>query len=173
MLESVNKLVNFVLELLTVDLILNVINSVVQLGDVHFTIFITGFSMLESVNKLVNFVLQLLFTFLSLLSRDLKLLHVLTNSLKFLLNIPQFAFSQLSTLIGPLQLILLDTQFPGKLIKLLFVVTGHLGGFPQVLVSLLNLYLIPHGLVLKVFDLLQDTIGILGSKSQLCDSFGQ
>merc|ERR1719323_476196 len=173
MLESVNKLVNFVLQLFTVDLILNVINSVVQLGDVHFTVFITGFSMLESVNKLVNFVLQLLFTFLGLLSRDLKLLHVLTNSLKFLLNIPQFAFSQLSTLISPLQLILLDTQFPGKLIKLLFIVTGHLGGFPQVLVSLLNLYLIPHGLVFKVFDLLQDTISILGSKSQLGDSFGQ
>merc|ERR1719158_181686 len=99
--------------------------------------------MLEPVHKLVNFVLELLLAFLSLLSRDLKLLHVLTNSLQFLFNIPQFALSQLSALIGPLQLILLDTQFPGQLIEFLFIITGHLGGLPKVLVSLLNLNLIP------------------------------
>merc|ERR1712228_226761 len=105
-IESIIELIGHLLDLqfLTVDLILNVINPVVELGDVHFTIFIASLSMLEPVHKLVNFVLELLLTFLSFLSRDL---------------------------------------------KLLFIITGHLGGLPKVLVSLLNLNLIPHGLVLK------------------------
>merc|ERR1712212_984868 len=94
-------------------------------------------------------------------------------SLQFLLNIPQFALSQFCTLIGPLKLIFLYTQFPGQLIELLFVITGHLGGFPEVLVCLLNLNLIPHGLVLKVLDLLEDTISILGCHGELGDSFGK
>merc|ERR1739848_24042 len=171
-IESIIELIGHLLDLqfLTVDLILNVINPVVELGDVHLTIFIASLSMLEPVHKLVNFVLELLLTFLSLLSRDLKLLHVLTNSLQFLFNIPQFA---LSALIGPLQLILLDTQFPGQLIEFLFIITGHLGGLPKVLVSLLNLNLIPHGLVLKVFDLLENTISILRGHGQFGDSLGQ
>merc|ERR1712078_324537 len=174
-IESIIELIGHLLDLqfLTVDLILNVVNPVVELGDVHLTIFIASLSMLEPVHKLVNFVLELLLAFLSLLSRDLKLLHVLTNSLQFLFNIPQFALSQLSTLIGPLQLILLYTQFPGQLIEFLFIITGHLGGLPKVLVSLLNLNLIPHGLVLKVFDLLENTIGILGGHGQFGDSLSQ
>merc|ERR1712179_495387 len=161
------------LELLTVDLIFNVINSVVELGDVHLSVFIASLSMLESVHELMNFVLELLSTFLGLLSGDLKLLHVLTNSLQFLFNIPQFAFSQLSTLIGPLKLIFLYSQFPGQLIEFLFIITGHLGGFPEILVCLFNLNLIPHGLVLKVLDLLENTISILGCHGKLGDSFGK
>merc|ERR1739848_417547 len=81
------------LELLTIDLILNIINPVVEHGDVHLSIFIASLSMLESLHKLVNFILELLFTFLSLLSRNLQLFHILTNSFQFLFNIPQFSFS--------------------------------------------------------------------------------
>merc|ERR1711860_454616 len=100
------------LQLFTVDLILNVINPVIQFGDVHLTIFIASFSMLELFQKYVNFVLQFLLTFLSLLSRDFKLLHVLTNGLKLLLNISKLAFSQFSTFIGPLQFFFLYSTFP-------------------------------------------------------------
>merc|ERR1719500_1028118 len=114
-IESVIEFIRHLLdlELLTVDLIFNVINPVIELGDVHLSVFITSLSNLESVHKLVNFVLELLFTFLGLLSGDLKLLHVLTNSFQLLFNIPQFALSQLSALISPLKLILLYAQFPG------------------------------------------------------------
>merc|ERR1712168_287613 len=172
-IESVIELIGHLLdlELLTVDLIFNVINSVVELGDVHLSVFITSLSMFESVHKLVNFVLELFFAFLCLLSRDLKLLHVLTNSLQFLFNIPQFTLSQLSTLICPLKLILLYSQFSGQFIKFLFIITGHLGGFSEILVCLFNLNLIPHGLVLKVLDLLEDTISILGCHGKLGDGF--
>merc|ERR550519_2528531 len=162
-----------ILWLSLVDLILNVVNPVVELGDVHLSVFIASLSNLESVHELMNFVLELLFTFLGLLSGDLKLLHVLTNSLQFLFNIPQFAFSQLSTLIGPLKLIFLYSQFPGQLIEFLFIITGHLGGFPEIFVCLFNLNLIPHGLVLKVLDLLENTISILGCHGKLGDSFGK
>merc|ERR1712168_359834 len=174
-IESVIELIGHLLdlELLTVDLIFNVINSVVELGDVHLSVFITSLSMFESVHKLVNFVLELFFAFLCLLSRDLKLLHVLTNSLQFLFNIPQFTLSQLSTLICPLKLILLYSQFSGQLIEFLFIITGHLGGFPEILVCLFNLNLIPHGLVLKVLDLLKNTISTLGCHGKLGDSFGE
>merc|ERR1719500_2086192 len=90
-IESVIEFIRHLLdlELLTVDLIFNVVNPVVELGDVHLSVFIASLSNLESVHKLVNFVLELLFTFLGLLSGDLKLLHVLTNSFQFLFNIPQ------------------------------------------------------------------------------------
>merc|ERR1711876_135438 len=159
------------LQFLTVDLILNIVNPVVELSDVHLTVFIASLSMLEPIHKLVNFVFELLLTFLSLLSRDLELLHVLANSLQFLFNIPQFALSQLSALIGPLKLIFLYSQFPGQLIEFLFIITCHLGGFPKVFVCLFNFNLIPHGFVLKVFDLLENTISILGCHGELGDSF--
>merc|ERR1712083_34989 len=172
-IECVIELIRHLLdlELFAVDLILNIVNSVVELGDVHLSVFITSLSMLESVHKLVNFVLELLFTLLCFLSRDLKLLHVLTNSFQFLFNIPQFALSQLSALIGPLKLIFLYSQFPGQLIEFLFIITCHFCGFPKVLVCLLNFNLIPHGLVFKIFDLLENTISILGCHGEFGDSF--
>merc|ERR1719170_50813 len=113
-IESIIELIGHLLDLqfLTVDLILNVVNPVVELGDVHLSIFIASLSMLEPFHKLVNFVLELLLTFLSLLSRNLKLLHVFTNSFQFLLDISKLALSQLSTFIGSLQLLFLNTQFP-------------------------------------------------------------
>merc|ERR1711944_382362 len=82
------------------------------------------------------------------------------------------SFSQLSTLSCPLALILLDTQLPGQLIKLLLVVAGH-GGLPEGLVKLLNLDLIPHGLGFKVLDLLQNAISLLGCHGQFGDGVGK
>merc|ERR1719225_700028 len=126
------------------------------------------------VELIRNFLdLELLTPFLSFLSRDLKLFHVLSNSFQFLFNISEFAFSQFSSLIGSLQLILLNSQFPGQFIEFLFVVGCHLGGFSQVLVSLLNLNFIVHGFVLKVLDLLQDSISLFGGKSKFGDSLCQ
>merc|ERR1712165_67137 len=158
------------LQLLPIDFIFNVINPVVELGNVHLSIFITSFSMLQPLQKLVNLVLQLLFTLSGLLSRDLKLLHVFTNSLQFLLNILKLALSQFSTLSCPLALIFLYSKLPGQFIKLLLIVAGHLGGLSQGLVKLLNLNFIPHCLAFKVFDLFQDAISFLGSQGKLGDS---
>ncbi len=52
---------------------LNVVDPVVELGDVHLSILITGLSSLEAVHDLVDLVLELLLTLLSLLSGYLKL----------------------------------------------------------------------------------------------------
>merc|ERR1712241_1482890 len=174
-IKGIVKLIrNFLdLELLTVDLILNVINPEVQFGDVHLSVFIASFSNLESLHKCVDFVLELLFPLLSFLGRNLELFHVLTNGFQFLFNIPELIFSQFSSLIGSLQFILLNSQFPGQLIKFLLIVGCHLGGFPHIFVSLLNLNFIVHGFVLKEFDLLQDSISLFGGKSKFGDSLCQ
>merc|ERR1712109_152472 len=115
----------FDLQLLPVDFVLNVINPVVKLSNVHLAILIAGLSLLQPVQKLVNLVLQFLLTLSSLLCRDLKLLHVLTNSLKLMLNIFKLALRQLSALSCSLALILLNSQFPCQFIQLLLIVTGH------------------------------------------------
>merc|ERR1719400_1133620 len=73
------------------------------------------------------------------------------------------AFSQFSSLSRSFEFILLNTQFSGQFIKFLFVVRSHLGGFSQIFVCFLNLNLAVHGLALKVLDLFQDAISILGS----------
>merc|ERR1719410_2196813 len=78
------------LELLTVDLILNVINPEVQFGDVHLSVFIASLSNLETFHKCVDFVFELLFPLLSFLGRNLELFHVLTNSFQFLVNSSSF-----------------------------------------------------------------------------------
>merc|ERR1719200_7849 len=59
-IKGIVKLIrNFLdLELLTVDLILDIINPEVQFGDVHLSVFITSLSNLESLHKLVNFALS-------------------------------------------------------------------------------------------------------------------
>merc|ERR1712217_436716 len=174
-IEGVAELISnlLALQLLPVDLVLNVVNPVVKLSNVHLAILIAGLSLLQPVKKLVDLVLQLLLTLGGLLGRDLKLLHVLANGLKLLLNILKFALGQLSPVGGPLTLVLLDAQLPGKLIELLLIVACHFGCLPEVFVSLLQLDLAVHGLVLKVLDLLQDAVSFLGCKSQLGDSFGK
>merc|ERR1719427_469482 len=160
-IEGVVKFIRnlLALQLLPVDLILNVVNPVVELGDVHLAVFIASLSLLQP-----------LLTLGGLLSRDLKLLHVFTNSLQLVLDILELALSQFGALGGSLALILLDAQLPGQLVQLLFVVASHLVSLPEVFVSLLQLDLIPHGLVLKVLDLLEDAVGLLGSQGQLGDS---
>merc|ERR1712001_39038 len=157
-------------QLLPVDLILNVINPLVQLGDVHLSIFKSGLSDLELVLQRQDLLNQLLLSLQGLLSRLLKLLHVLTNSLQFLLNSLQALLSQLSPLKSSLQFRLLDSQFSAELIKLLLIVHSHLDGGPQVLVQLLNGDLIVEASVLNNLDSLQDLVSILGGNSQLGDS---
>merc|ERR1719410_850316 len=173
--KGIVKLIrNFLdLELLTVDLILNVINPEVQFGDVHLSVFIASLSNLESLHKCVDFVLEFLFPFLSFLSRNLKLFHVLTNSFQFLFNISEFTFSQFSPLIGSLQFILLNSQFSGQFIKFLLVVRCHFGGFPQVLICLLNLNFVVHGFVLVELDLFQNDISLFGCQSEFGDGLSQ
>merc|ERR1719245_1347899 len=48
-IKGVVELIGYLLDLqlLPVDLILNVVNPVVELGDVHLAVLITGFSMLQ------------------------------------------------------------------------------------------------------------------------------
>merc|ERR1719322_687972 len=163
----------FDLELLSVDLILNVINSLVQLGNVHLSILKSAFSNLVLLLDLEDFVLELLLTLNSLLGRLLKLLHVLTNNLEFFLNALQLILGKFSTLQGSSQFILLDSKLSGEFIKLLFIVSGHLGGLSQVFVVLLNGHLIVHALALKDLGLLEDRVGFLGLVGQPGDGIGQ
>merc|ERR1712061_455876 len=154
------------LQLLPVDLILNVINPLVQLGDVHLSILKSGLSDLELILQRQDLLHQLLLSLQGLLSRLLKLLHVLTNSLQFLLNSLEVLLSQLSPLKTPLELTLLDTQLSAELIKLLLIVHSHLDGGPKVLVQLLN----GEASVLNNLDRLQDLVSILGGDGKLGDS---
>merc|ERR1712086_555575 len=100
------------LKLLPVDLILNVINSLVELGDVHLSILKSAFSSLVLLLDGKDFVLQLLLSLNSLLGRLFKRFHVLTNSLKLLLNSLQLIFSKLCTVNSSLQFILLNSKLP-------------------------------------------------------------
>merc|ERR1719449_377878 len=104
--ECVVKLIrtSLDLQLLPVDLILNVVNSLIELGDVHLSVLKLGFSDLVLVLQGVDLLNELLFPLQSLLSRLLKLLHVLTNSLKLILDSLQVLLSQLSPLHSPLKL---------------------------------------------------------------------
>ena len=76
--------------------------------------------------------------------------------MEFLFNALQLALGHLGALNGSLQLILLYTQLPGQLIKLLLVVGGHLGGGAQVFVVLFNGDLVVHALGLEDLDLLKN-----------------
>ena len=96
------------LEFFSVDFIFNIVNSVVQFGDVHFTVFISGFSSLQSFHQLVDLVLQFFFSFSGLFGRDFELLHVFTNGFEFLFNILQLGFGQFGSFGGSLAFIFLD-----------------------------------------------------------------
>merc|ERR1719326_19579 len=153
--------------------ILNVINPLVQLGDVHLSILKSGLSNLVFVLESKNLLHQLLLSLQGLLSRLLKLLHVLTNSLQFLLNSLEVLLSQLSPLKSSLQFRLLDSQLSAELIKLLLIVHSHLDGGPQVLVQFLNGDLIVEASVLNNLDSLQDLVSILRSDGKLGDSVAE
>merc|ERR1719245_1233798 len=144
------------LQLLSVDLILNVINPLVELGDVHLSVLESGLGDLVLVLQGQDLLHKLLLSLQSLLSRLLQLLHVLTHSLQLLLDALISPYSNLASLQTSLQLGLLDSQLPAQLIKLLLVVNSHLDGGPEVLVQLLNGDLIVEAGVLNNLDSLED-----------------
>merc|ERR1719402_796678 len=72
-----------------------------------------------------------------------------------------------------LQVIFLNSQFPGQLVKLLFVVTGQLSSLSQIFVQFLQGDFVVHALALKYLDFLEDSVGFLGRQSQLGDSVGK
>merc|ERR1719245_2792167 len=161
------------LQLLSVDLILNVINPLVELGDVHLSVLESGLGDLVLVLQGQDLLHQLLLSLQSLLSRLLQLLHVLTHSLQLLLDALEVLLSQLSSLQSSLQLGLLDSQLPAQLIKLLLVVNSHLDGGPEVLVQLLNGDLIVEAGVLNNLDSLEDLVSILGGDGELGDGVAE
>merc|ERR1719270_1177698 len=158
------------LQLVCVDLILNVINSLVQLGNVHLSVLKSGLSNLVFVLQGKDLLNKLFFSFKGLLSRLLKLLHVLTNSFKFLLNALQVLLSQFSSVKTSLELSLLDTQFSAQFIKLLLIVNSHLDCRSQVLVQLLKGDLIVQASVFHTLGSFQDLVSILGGDGKLGDS---
>jgi len=169
--KFISNLLN--LELLSVDFIFNVVDSLVKLGDVHLTILEPSLSDLVLVLDAQDLLLELLLPLHGLLGGQLELLHVLSDHLELLLNALELALGELGPLNGSLQLLLLDAELPGQLIQLLLIVRGHLGGLPQVLVQLLKGDLVVHALALNNLDLLEDLIGLLGGQGELGDGGGE
>merc|ERR1719187_3145766 len=66
----------------------------------------------------------------------------------------KFFFCHICPFICPPELILLYTQFSGQFIQFLFIVAGQFSSLSQVLVQLLQSYLIIHTLALKDLHLL-------------------
>merc|ERR1712020_855829 len=174
-IESISQLISDLLdlELLSVDLVLNVVNPLVELGDVHLSVLESALSHLVFVLDAQNLLLEFLLPLHSLLSGQLKLLHVLSDHLELLLNALELALGELGPLNGSLEFLLLDAELPGQLIELLLIVRGHLGGLPQVLVQLLKGDLVVHALALNNLDLLEDLIGLLGGQGELGDGGGE
>merc|ERR1711942_15971 len=110
--EGVVELIGtlFDLELLSVDLILNVINSLVKLGDVHLSVLESGLSDLVLVLEGKDLLNELLLSLKGLLGGLLKLLHVLTNSLELLLNALEVLLSEFCSLQSSLEFSFLDTE---------------------------------------------------------------
>merc|ERR1719200_52248 len=170
-IEGISELISDLLDLdlLSVDLILDVVNSLVELGDVHLSVFKPGLGNLVLVLQGEDLLHQLLLPLQSLLSGLLEPLHVLTDSLQLLLDALQVLLSQLGSLQTSLQLRLLDSELPAQLVKLLLVVDSHLDGGPQVLVKLLNGDLVVEASVLNDLDSLQDLVSVLGGDGELCN----
>merc|ERR1719297_758349 len=173
--EGVSQLISNLLDLqlLSVDLVLDVVNPLVELGDVHLSVLEPSLGDLVLVLDAQDLLLQLLLSLHGLLSAELELLHVLAHHLELLLDVLQFALSQLGPLDGSLKFLLLDSELPGQLVELLLVVGGHLGSLPQVFVQLLDGDLVVHALALNNLDFLQDLIGLLGGQGKLGDGVGE
>merc|ERR1711867_66396 len=120
------------LQLLSVDFILNVINPLVKLGDVHLSVLKSGLCGLVLVLKRKDLLNQLLFPLKSLFSRFLKLFHVLTNSLELLLDSLEVLLSKFCSFKAPLELSFLNTELPAKFIKFLLIVNSHLDGSSEI-----------------------------------------
>merc|ERR1719288_657903 len=174
-IEGVIELVRTLLDLqlLPVDLVLDVVDPLVQLGDVHLAVLEPGLSDLVLALQVVDLLNELLLPLKGLLSGGLELLHVLTNGLQLLLDILQVLLGQLGPLNSPLELSLLHTELPGELVKLLLVVGGHLDGGSQVLVQLLDGDLVVEASVLNNLNGLHDVVGGLGGEGKLGDGLAQ
>merc|ERR1719464_48938 len=118
-IESVSQLISNLLdlELLSVDLILDVVNPLVQLGDVHLSVLESALSHLVFVLDAQNLLLEFLLPLHGLLSRQLELLHVLSDHLELLLNALELALGELGPLNGSPQLLLLDAELSRQLIQ--------------------------------------------------------
>merc|ERR1719230_1670371 len=173
--EGVVQLVRTLLDLqlLPVDLVLDVVDPLVQLGDVHLAVLEPGLSDLVLALQVVDLLNELLLPLKGLLSGGLELLHVLTNGLQLLLDILQVLLGQLGPLNSPLELSLLHTELPGELVKLLLVVGRHLDGGSQVLVQLLDGDLVVEASVLNNLNGLHDVVGGLGGEGKLGDGLAQ
>merc|ERR1712048_796602 len=145
----------------SVDLVLDVVNPLVELGDIHLSVLEPCLSHLVLLLEAVDLLHELLLPLECLLRRLLQLLHVLTHSLKLLLNALQVLLNKLSPLEAPLKLTLLHSELPGELIQLLLIVMGHLDGGAEVLVQLLNGDLVVHAGGLHHLDSLEDIVGSL------------
>merc|ERR1719315_247594 len=161
------------LQLLPVNLVLNVVNPLVELGDVHLSVLKAGLSGLVLALQGVDLLNQLLFPLQSLLSGLLELLHVLTHSLELFLNPLQVLLGQFSSLKTPLQLSLLDSELPAQLVKLLLIVMSHLDGGPQVLVQLLDGDFIVHAGALNNLNSLENIVSRLGGEGELGDGVAE
>merc|ERR1712008_115723 len=149
--EGLAKLISDLLDLqlLPVDLVLNVVDLLVELGDAHLSVLepVLGGIVLLLDGK--DLLLKLFLPLHSLLSGSLKGLHVLTDQLQLFFNGLQLVLSELSPLNGPLQLILLHAKLPAQLIQLLK------GDF------------IVHAGALDGLDLLEDVVSLLGGSGEL------
>merc|ERR1719495_2898604 len=159
-----------ILWLSLVMFIFNVVNPLVKLGDVHLSVLKSSLCDLVFVLERKDFLNQLLFSLKSLLSGFLKLLHVLTNCLKFFFNSLQVLFSKLGSLKSSLQLRFLDSELPAKFIELLLIINGRLNCCSQILVELFKGDFIVHAGAFNNLDSLEDIVSSLGSESKLCDS---
>merc|ERR1719259_1132203 len=103
-IKGISKLISNLLnlELLSVDFIFNVIDSLVKLGDVHLTILEPSLSDLVLVLDAQDLLLELLLPLHGLLGGQFELLHVLADHLELLLDALQLALSELCPLDGPL-----------------------------------------------------------------------
>merc|ERR550517_236368 len=86
-IEGVVQLVGTLLDLqlLPVDLVLDVVDPLVELGDVHLAVLEPGLSGLVLALQVVDLLYQLLLPLQSLLCGLLQLLHVVADSLQLLL----------------------------------------------------------------------------------------
>merc|ERR1739847_89372 len=160
-IQLIGTLLN--LQLFSVDFILNVINSLVKLGNVHLSVLESGLCGLVLVLKRKDLLHQLLFPFRSLF----KLLHVFTNSFKFFLNSLKVLLSKFCSFKTPLEFSLLNTKLPAQFIKLLFIVNSHLDGSSKIFVKFFNGDFIVHASALNNLNSLEDIVSRLGGKGQL------
>merc|ERR1719422_2306339 len=148
------------LQLLTVNLIFNIIDPLVKLGDVHFSVLEPSLGSFELVLNAQDFVFQLLFPLNGLLGGHLELLHVLTDHLQFLLDSLEFVLSEFCSLDGSLQFLFLYAEFPGEFVQLLLIVAGHHCGLSEIFVQFFEGDFIVHALALNNLDLLENIVSL-------------